>query len=175
MSARSPEVVCSPDVEEIKRHRCVSLNRSPYSPYGSRAAFRRRSTRGEFGIMRYSFVSLGVLATVALTAAPLSQASAHEHFHGHFYGPGLVLGAVGAVIGAAAVIATAPFRAIAAAPVYAAPPPAPAYYAPPQQSYYAPPQPSYYAAPPVYYAPPPRPIYYAPPAYYGPPGGYYPR
>lgn len=113
--------------------------------------------------MRYRFVSLGVLATVALAATPFSQASAHDHWRG----PGLVFGLAAAIVGTAAVIATAPFRAIAGAPVYAAPPPV--YYAPPQQAYYAP--------PPVYYAPPPRPVYYAqPPVYYAqPPGGYYPR
>lgn len=111
--------------------------------------------------MRYRFVSLGVLATVALAAVPFSQASAHEHWRG----PGLVFGLAAAIVGTAAVIATAPFRAIAGAPVYAAPPPV--YYAP-QQAYYAP--------PPVYYAPPPRPVYYAqPPVYYAPPPGYYPR
>jgi hypothetical protein len=120
--------------------------------------------------MRHRFVSLGVLATVALAVAPVSQASAHEHWHG----PGLVFGLAAAIVGTAAVIATAPFRAIAAAPVYAAPPPA--YYAPPPQAYYAPPQQAYYAPPPVYYAPPPRPVYYAqPPVYYAQPGGYYPR
>ena len=113
--------------------------------------------------MRYKFVSLGVLATVALAAAPVSQASAHDHWRG----PGLAFGIAGAVLGTAALIATAPFRAIAAAPVYAAPPPV--YYAPP-------PQQAYYAPPPVYYAPPPRPVYYAqPPVYYAPPPGYYPR
>jgi len=112
--------------------------------------------------MRYKIVSLGVLATVALAAAPVSQASAHDHWRG----PGLAFGIAGAVLGTAALIATAPFRAIAAAPIYAAPPPV--YYAPPQQAYYAP--------PPVYYAPPPRPVYYAqPPVYYAPPPGYYPR
>jgi hypothetical protein len=103
--------------------------------------------------MRYSFVALGVLATVALTAAPVSQASAHG---GHWRGPRLVFGLAAAVVGTAAVIATAPFRAIAGAPVYAAPPPV--YYAPPQQAYYAPP-----------------PGYYAPPPYYAAPPGYYPR
>lgn len=121
--------------------------------------------------MRYKVVSLGVLATVALTAAPFSPASAHDHDHWH--GPSLVFGLAAAVLGTAAFIATAPFRAIAGAPVYAAPPPV--YYAPPPQAYYAPQQ-AYYAPAPVYYAPP-RPVYYAqPPVYYAPqPGGYYPR
>jgi hypothetical protein len=120
--------------------------------------------------MRYSFVSLGVLATVAMTAAPLSEASAHDHFRGRGHGPGLILGLAGAIVGTAAVIATAPFRAVGAIvappPVYAAPPPA--YYAPPQQAYYQ--------APPAYYAPPPPPVYYAQPqAYYVQPQGYYSR
>jgi hypothetical protein len=54
---------------------------------------------------------------------------------------------VGAVVGAAAVIVSAPFRALAGAP--------PFYYGPP---YYYPPPPPYY----------PPPTYAAPPNYYGP-------
>ena len=101
--------------------------------------------------MHYKTVSLSILAAAALAVAPLSPASAHDHFR---HGGGVVFGlaaAAAAVVGTAAVIATAPFRAIAAAPVYAAP--APAYYAPPAQAYYAPQPQAYYAPQPqAYYA-----------------------
>ncbi len=88
--------------------------------------------------------AIGGLAALALAVTPMAPASAHGWHHG---GGGLIFGL--AALGAAAVvgvatIVTAPVRAIAAAPVYAAPPPA--YYAPP---------PAYYAPPPAYYAPPP--------------------
>jgi hypothetical protein len=109
--------------------------------------------------MRYKTVALAMLGAAALVVAPLSPASAHEHFRGR----GVAFGLAAAVVGTAAFIATAPFRALAA-PVYAAPP-QPVYYAPPQ-AYYAPPPQAYYAPPPVYYV--------QPQAYYAPPG-YYPR
>ncbi len=91
------------------------------------------------------------VASLALGVAPVH--SAFARWHG---GPGpvfwpLALGA--AVVTGAAIVATAPFRALPA-PVYA--PPA-AYY---------PPAPAYYPAPPAYYPPP---------GYYAPPPGYYGR
>jgi len=127
--------------------------------------------------MRVPAFTFGLVAAVGLIAAPLSPASAHDHWgrRGGHGGPGLFfpLAIAGAIVGTAAAIATAPVRALAdaaAPPVYAAPPPAPAYYAAPQQApaYYAPQQ------APAYYPPPPQ-AYYPPPAGYPPPGyGYYP-
>ena len=87
------------------------------------------------------------LAAAVLAVAPMTEASARPFHHGHggiFFGVG-ALGA--AVVGTAAVIATAPFVALSSPGYY----PAPGYYAPPP-GYYAP-QPSYYAAPPGTYAP----------------------
>lgn len=75
-------------------------------------------------------VAGATLVAAALVAAPVSQASAHDH-----------AAAVGlGLLGAAAVVGTA--AAIANGPVYAAPPPV--YYA----------QPVYAAPPPVVYAQP---------------------
>jgi hypothetical protein len=107
-------------------------------------------------MFNYRAAVVSAAVAVALVAAPLSSASAHDrHFHG-----GLIFGlGAAAVVGAATLltlpvaIATAPFRA----PAYYAPPPG--YYPPPTPAYYAPP-PGYYAPPPGYYAPPPG--YYAP-------------
>ena len=99
--------------------------------------------------LRYLFLA----TTMAI--APVSQASAHDHWHHD--GPIIGLAALGvaAVVGTAAIL-TAPVRAVEA-PV--------AYY---------PPQPVYPPAPAVYYAPPP--VYYAAaPVYYGPGGYYYGR
>ena len=76
-------------------------------------------------------VAGATLVAAALVAAPLGQASAHDH------GAAIGLG----LLGAAAVVGTA--AAIANGPVYAAP--APVYVAP---------QPVYVAPPPVVYAPP---------------------
>ena len=109
----------------------------------------------------------------AVTVTPVTSASA-RHYH---YGVIGVLGA--AIVGAAAAVATAPFRALGAV---TAPLAAPGYYAPPRAyygpgPYYAPPPAYYVPPPPAYYGPPPG--YYAPPAYgppaYGPPPGYYGR
>ncbi len=83
---------------------------------------------------------VGALAAVALTAAPLAPAEAHGR-GGLFFG---LFAAGAAVVGAAAIIATAPVRIVASAvePVYVAPPPRPyAYYG----------QPAYYAPAPGYY------------------------
>jgi hypothetical protein len=89
---------------------------------------------------------ISAVAAVALAAAPLTSASAHERFH---HGGGLIFGL--AALGAAAVVgavtlATAPVRVLAA-PAYAPPP---AYYPPPPAYYYAP-APTYYAPAPGYY------------------------
>jgi hypothetical protein len=139
------------------------------------------------------FATIGLLSAAAFSLAPLDAAQAHGHEfgHGHHFGHGG--GPVGAVVGLAAAIVTAPFALIAAAaeagtqpayypaPNYAAPPvyyapPAPVIYAPPAYyppaypSTYAPayaPPPAYYRPPPVYYPPPPP-----PPAYYPAPPGY---
>jgi hypothetical protein len=117
---------------------------------------------------------------VALSLAPVGSALAHGHGSGHGYGHGHGFGRgagpIGAVVGLAAAIVTAPLWIIAAAAQ--SEPPAPAYY--PQQAYYAPPAGAAY--PPVAYYPPAYPRDYAPPAYapppptynYGPPPGYYP-
>jgi nitrate/nitrite transporter NarK len=90
------------------------------------------------------------LAAIFL-AASLSSASARWYHH---RGPGPVLGilgAAGAVVTGAAIIATAPLRIIAGAG--------------------SPPPPRFYDAPPGYGPPPPRYYRYAPG--YGPPPGYY--
>jgi hypothetical protein len=122
---------------------------------------RFRISETTFGVrtMRYKAASLSLLAAAAFAVTPFAPASAHGWHH---HGGGVVFGIAGAaaaVVGTAALVATAPFRALAPAPVYAAPPPAPAYYAPPAPSYYAP--------PPNYYAPPPQAYYYPPQGYYG--------
>jgi hypothetical protein len=116
-------------------------------------------------MFKYRAAVVSAAVAVALVAAPLSSASAHDRHHG-----GLIFGlGAAAVVGAATLltlpvaIATAPFRG----PAYYAPPPA--YYPPPTPAYYAPP-PGYYAPPPAYYAP--APSYYYPPRY---PQEYYGR
>jgi hypothetical protein len=102
---------------------------------------------GALVMMKYRAAIIGACAAVALVAAPLTPASAHQHHGGLVFG----LAALGAaVVVGAATIVTAPIRVLAA-PFYA---PGPAY-------------PAYYPPAPAYYAPPP--------AYYGPPPGYYGR
>jgi hypothetical protein len=102
---------------------------------------------GALVMMKYRAAIIGACAAVALAAAPLTPASAHQHHGGLVFG----LAALGAaVVVGAATIVTAPIRVLAA-PLYA---PGPAY-------------PAYYPPAPAYYAPPP--------AYYGPPPGYYGR
>lgn len=93
--------------------------------------------------------AIGVVGAT-LMAAPLAPAQAHG-----FCGPFLPLCVAGAVVGAAATVATLPL-AVASAPYGYAPPPA--YY------------PAYPAAP-AYYAPNYYPPAYYPSAYYAP--GYY--
>lgn len=91
-------------------------------------------------------VAIGGVALIAVTVAPINLAFAHGWHRG---GPVFGLFALGAAaVAGAAIIATAPVRALAA-PVYA---PAPTYY-PPLPTYYAP-APAYYP-PPGYYAQPP--------------------
>jgi hypothetical protein len=115
--------------------------------------------------MKFATVAaLGVVgATLAM--APLAPAQAHG-----FCGPLLPLCVAGAVVGAAATVATLPFAAAAAvtAPGYYAPPAyypaAPAYYSPYPAPAYYPPAPAYYAPAPAYYAPG---YYPGPVAYYG--------
>lgn len=87
---------------------------------------------------KQTMIAAGLVA--ALAAVPLSSASAHRHHHG--FPLFLPFVAAGAVLGAAATIATAPIAAVTAPPAYYAPPPPPAYY---------PPSPVYYAPPPGYY------------------------
>lgn len=89
-------------------------------------------------------VIVGV-AAIALAAAPVNSAFARWR-GGPVFWP-FALGA--AVATGAVIVATAPFRALA-----------------------APPPPAYYPPPPAYYPPP---GYYPSPGYYGPPPGYYGR
>lgn len=91
---------------------------------------------------------LAATAGAMLVAAPLSQASAHDHFRA-----GLGLGLLGAaVVGTTAAILSAPAAAFAPPPVYAAP----AYAVPAYAPVYAYPAPVVMA----------RPAYYAPGYYY---------
>ena len=93
-------------------------------------------------------IALCTAIACAVASLPLKPAEAHGYHRGGFglLAAPFIVGA--AVVGAAAAIATAPVREVAAAPVY--------------------------AAPPVIYAPPP--VAYAPPGYaYGYPYGYYRR
>ena len=80
-----------------------------------------------------------VLAT-GLAAAPITKAEAHRHYCGPLCWP---FAAAAAVVGTAAVVATAPIRAVTAPYPYYAPPPA-AYYPPPPPAYYPP---GYYGYP----------------------------
>jgi len=91
---------------------------------------------GVLVMMKYRAAIIGGCAAVTLVTAPVSPASAHQHYGGLVFG----LAALGAaaVVGAATIV-TAPVRVLAA-PFYA---PGPAYY----------PAPAYYAPPPAYYAP----------------------
>lgn len=118
--------------------------------------------------MSFKAAAAGFAVSIALVAAPLATASAHDHWR-HGDGGGLLFG-LGAAVGALAVgvatIVTAPIE------ILAGPPPQRTYYAPAPAYGYAPPpayapQPTYYR-PPVAYAPPPT--YYRPPAYAPPPG-----
>jgi len=90
--------------------------------------------------MRWKQIALSAALVAALATLPFSAADAHRGRGFPLFWP-FVAGA--AVVGTAAAIATAPIRAVAAAPYYYGPPPAP-YYAPP---------PAYYAPPPAYYGP----------------------
>src|SRR5580698_1844181 len=99
--------------------------------------------------MRSSRLVIGGLVATALVIAPLASAQAGWHGHHGYYRHGgcwFIGCVVGAVVGTAAVVATAPFAVAGAA--LGGPPPPPAPYGPP----------------PGYYGPPP------PPAYYGPRG-----
>ena len=89
--------------------------------------------------MRWNRIALSAALVAALATLPFSSADARPWHRGPVFWPFL---AGAAVVGTAAAIATAPFRA----PYYYYPPPAP-YYAPPA-AYYAP---GYYGAP--YYGP----------------------
>ncbi len=113
--------------------------------------------------MKHKLVTMLALSTM-MAATPLTDASAHG-WGGHRGHGGRDFGlfAFGAaVVGATAVVLSAPFNAIAEA---GSAPPQPYY--PPQQAYQQAPQPYYYApAPQAYYAPPP--VYYAPQPYYAP-------
>jgi hypothetical protein len=85
--------------------------------------------------------ALSAALVAGIAAAPFSAAEAHRHVFPLFW----PFVAAGAVVGAAATVATAPFRAVA--PPYYYGPPA-AYYAPPPPAYYGP---GYYGGP--YYGP----------------------
>jgi len=87
--------------------------------------------------MQWKRIALSATLVAALAALPFSTAQAYRHRGFPLFWP-FVAGA--AVVGTAAAIATAPLRAVAAAPYYYGPPPAPYYYPPP--AYYAP---GYYA------------------------------
>ncbi len=94
-------------------------------------------------------VLVGFVLLTIITPAP-AQADGYYYYNSPLILPFLPLIAAGAVLGAAASIATAPFTPY---PYYG-----PGYYPPPR-----------------YYAPPPPPRYIAAPGYYGPrPYGPYP-
>jgi hypothetical protein len=119
----------------------------------------------------------------ALVVASASSAEAGWRRHHVWVGP---FGLVGAVVGTAAAVATAPIAIIAGATAPRAYGPPPGYDSEPPPGYYnAPPQ-GYYGqqggyGPPQGYAPPPQayapqgygPGYGAPQQGYGPPQGYY--
>jgi hypothetical protein len=136
--------------------------------------------------MRLLRTAASVTVAAVLIAVPLASASAHDYHHR----VGGLPGAVGAVVGGAAEIVSAPFVLLGVAPgprvggryhdrgYYEEPRvaysrPAPAYYDPPRarypeqnQAYYAPPpRDAYGEAPRSYYAPPQREEYSAPSAY----------
>ena len=122
--------------------------------------------------MRSSRLVIGGLVATALAVAPLASAEAGWHGHHGYYRHGgcwFVGCVVGAVVGTAAAIATAPF-VVAGAALGDPPPPRP--YGPPP-GYYGPPPPQAYYGPRGYYPPPgygPPPPGYAPG--YAPPQGY---
>jgi hypothetical protein len=113
--------------------------------------------------MKTKLFAISLLTAAAVAIAPVSPASAHGYDH-HRHGFPLLGGlfaAAGAVVGGAALVATAPVRVIAnaaepypypqaypAAPVYYAAPPAPVGYAYPPYGY---PAPVTYAYPPQAY------------------------
>jgi hypothetical protein len=104
--------------------------------------------------MRSSRLIIGGLVAAALAVAPLASAEAGWHGHHGYYRHGgcwFVGCVVGAVVGTAAAVATAPF-VVAGAALGDPPPPRP------------------YGPPPGYYGPPPPPAYYGPRGYYPPPG-----
>lgn len=84
--------------------------------------------------MRWKQMTLSAALVAALGTLPFSAADAHRDREFPLFWP-FVAGA--AIVGTAAAIATAPVRAVAAAPYYYGPPPAPYYYAP-RPVYYAP-------------------------------------
>jgi len=123
--------------------------------------------------MRSSRVLVGGLVAVALAVAPLASAQAGWHGHHGYYRHGgcwFVGCVVGAVVGTAAAVATAPF--VIAGDALAGPPP-PRPYGPPP-GYYGPPPPPAYYGPRGYYPPPGYGPGYGPPPAYGPPQGYGP-
>jgi hypothetical protein len=88
-------------------------------------------------------IAISVMVAAGLAALPLSAAKAQ------YYGPPCSpfpltwpFCVAGAVVGTAATIVTAPFRAVAGGPYYGY-----GYYAPPAPYY----PPRYYGAPPYYY------------------------
>jgi len=95
--------------------------------------------------MFWKKIALSAVLAGALAAAPFSQAEAHRHHGFPLFWP---IAAAGAVLGTAAAVATAPFRA-------------------PYYGYYGAPPAAYYPPPPAYYAPPYQPGYYGNP-YYAP-------
>ena len=100
--------------------------------------------------MRIQRIGVSMLFAAAVAALPLSAAKAQYYYPCHPFPLFWPFCAATAVVGAAATIATAPFRA----------------FAPYRYPYYYRPNPAYSYAP-YYY--PPQPAYYAPGYYYGRP------
>lgn len=129
--------------------------------------------------MRVTRTLTGGFVAAALVVAPLSTAQAGWHRHHGGGGCWFIGCVVGAVVGTAAVVATAPFAlaadAVAPPRPYYPPGPPPGYYRPPpppygyypQRGYYGPPQ-GYYQQQPGY-GPPPQGYRPPPQGYYGPP------
>ncbi|HEX3864789.1 MAG TPA: hypothetical protein VHY35_24150 [Stellaceae bacterium] len=91
--------------------------------------------------MLWKRIALSAGLAGALAVVPFSQAEAHRHVFPLFW----PFVAATAVVGTAAAVATAPFRAFASPYYYRAPPP---YYYRPAPAYYAP---GYYYGAPYYY------------------------
>lgn len=100
--------------------------------------------------MRIPRIAMSTAFAAGLAALPVSAAQAQYYAPCSPFPLAWPFCAAGAIVGAAATIATAPFWLLAGAPPYAYGHYAPPYY--PAPSYYAP---AYYAPPYATYAPPP--------------------